>query len=171
MNEVSSVRYRFGDGARAGLLLGLGLRQALPLVIGVLWLTVWLMAQVPMVGIVGPLVGLVVSFGRWRRAPLLEVAVPGARLAWFRWRGRRAWVRRSLLAAGPGFEHQLPPALSGLELLDAPALWPGSDTPVAVVRDRPAGTVSMVVRVSATGFAVASLAEQDGRRHGDAVRR
>jgi hypothetical protein len=162
MTEQSSARYRFGDGARAGVLLGLGLRQALPVVLGMLWLTLWLMAQLPLVGILGPLVGVVVSFGRWRRAPLFDVAAPGARLAIARWRRRRTWVCRPLLAAGPGFEHDLPTPLSGLELLDTAALWPGSETPVGVVRDRRASTVSMVLRVTATGFAVASLSEQDG---------
>jgi hypothetical protein len=162
MTQELSARYRFGDGARAGVLLGLGLRQALPLVLGMLWLTLWLMAQLPIVGMIGPLVGVVVSFGRWRRAPLFEVAVPGARLTFARWHRRRTWVRRPLLAAGPGFEHDLPTPLAGLELLDTPALWPGSDTPVGVVRDRRASTVSMVLRITATGFAVASLGEQDG---------
>jgi hypothetical protein len=162
MTEEPSARYRFGDGARAGVLLGLGLRQALPVVLGMLWLTLWLMAQLPLVGIFGPLVGVVVSFGRWKRAPLFDVAAPGTRLAIARWRRRRTWVRRPLLAAGPGFEHDLPAPLAGVELLDAPALWPGSEMPVGVVRDRRASTVSMVLRITATGFAVASLREQDG---------
>ena len=114
MTETVSARYRFGDGSRAGVLLGLGLRQALPLVLGCLWLTLWLMAQLPLVGAAGPLVGVVVSFGRWRRAPLFDVAVPGVRLMWSRWRHRETWVRRSLLAAGPGFDNDLPTPLAGL---------------------------------------------------------
>ena len=73
-----AAKYRFGDGVGPGLLLGLSMRQAMPLIIGVLWLTVALMAQVPLVGVVGPIAGMVVSFGRWRRAPLHEVAAPGA---------------------------------------------------------------------------------------------
>ena len=88
MSEVATSRYHFGTGARVGVLLGLSLRQALPIVLGVLFLTVMLMAQLPLIGMVGPVVGCVVSFGRWRRAPLFEVATPGARLAVNRWRRR-----------------------------------------------------------------------------------
>ena len=157
-----AARYRFGDGVAPGLLLGLSMRQATPLIIGVLWLTVALMAQVPLVGAVGPVVAMVVSFGRWRRAPLHEVAAPGARLLWRRWRSRRVWVRSSLLGSGPGFEHDVPDVLTGIEVLDVPAAWLPGQPSVAVVHDRPAGTVSMVLRVAGEGFAVGSLLEQDG---------
>ena len=157
-----SAKYRFGDGLAPGLLLGLSMRQAMPLVLGVLWLTVALMAQVPIIAALGPVVGMIVSFGRWRRAPLHEVAVPGARLVWRRWRSRRAWVRSSLLGAGPGFEHDVPDVLSGIEVLDVAAAWLTGQPAVAVIHDRPAGTVSMVLRVAGEGFPVASLREQDG---------
>jgi hypothetical protein len=158
--NATAARYRFGDGARAGVLLGLGLRQALPLVVGTLWLTLWLMVQLPLVGMVGPLLGMVASFGRWRRAPLYDVAAPGARLTWQKWRSRRAWVRRSLLAAGPGFDNDVPAVMAGLELLETAPLWPAT-AEVAVVHDRKTATVSMVVRVTAAGFSVASAGEQD----------
>ncbi len=156
------ARYRFGDGARPGLLLGMGLRQAAPLVIGVLWLTLWLMAKIPLIGLAGPLVGAVVAFGRWKRAPLFEVAMPGLGLVAARARGRARWTRVPLLAAGPGFEDDLPSALRGLELLDVEVEWPPGRCDVGVVADRPAGTLSLVLTVRGEGFPVASAHEQDG---------
>ena len=159
--QVSPARYRFGDSTRAGVLLGLALRQSVPLVVGVLWLTLWLMAQVPLVGMAGPVAGLVVAFGRWRRAPLFEVAAPGARLAWQRHRHRGVWVNAPLFGNGTTGDGQLPAALAGLELLDIAATVPGSGS-MAVVHDRKAATVSLVVRVAGEGFPVASLGEQDG---------
>jgi len=158
---ASSVRYRFSDSASVGVLLGMSLRQAVPLVAGVLWLTLCLMLQVPLLGIAGPVVGAVVSFGRWRRAPLYEVAAPGARLLWRRWRNQDRWTRTSLLAAGPGLDDDLPDALVGLELMDISILWPPGEREVAVVSDHRSGCLSMVVEVEGAGFPVASLSEQD----------
>ena len=104
MSDVStSARYRFGGSSRTGVLLGLGMRQSIPLVAGCVWLTVWLMAQAPVVGLAGPLVGVVLSFGRWR--------------------GKSVWRRRSLIAAGPGFDDDLPAALAGLKLCEVEASW------------------------------------------------
>jgi hypothetical protein len=158
----SSTRYRFGDSARAGVVLGLSLRQSLPLIAGAGWLTLCLAAGQPTVGLVGVVVAAVVSFGRWRRAPLYEVALPGLRLVWARLRRRGPWVRASLLGAGPGFDDQLPVALAGLELLERRLDWPPQPVDVAVVRDRRAGSVSMVLPVQGSGFPGASRREQDG---------
>ncbi|MDO8392455.1 MAG: hypothetical protein Q7V57_18430 [Actinomycetota bacterium] len=162
MSSTSSSRYRFGDSTRASLLLGLSVRQSVPLVAGVLWLTLWLMAGVPIVGLVGPAVGVVFAFGRWRNAPLFDIAAPGLRLWWTRRRNRSPWVKSSLL--GEGHEHQgdLPGALLGLEMLDVSVDWHAGRRRVAVVRDRHAGSVSAVMQVTGSGFAVASLREQDG---------
>ena len=55
-----AAKYRFGDGVGPGLLLGMSMRQAMPLIIGVLWLTVALMAQVPLIGALGPVAGMIV---------------------------------------------------------------------------------------------------------------
>ncbi len=156
-----SARYRFGGAGKAGVLLGLSMRQAAPLVAGCVWLTLALMAGVPWLAIVGPFVGALVSFGRLRGAPLYDVAIPGARLAMAHRLRRATWVRRSLLAGGPGYDDDLPEALVGLELLDVEAVWDGMPTTAGVVRDRRAGTVSVVVPIWASGFAVSSLAEQD----------
>ena len=158
MSEVATSRYHFGTGARVGVLLGLSLRQALPIVLGVLFLTVMLMAQLPLIGMVGPVAGCIVSFGRWRRAPLFEVATPGARLAVNRWRRRAAWTRTSLTASSID---DLPPALAGLELLDVTASLRVQDQSVGVVADRRSGAVSIVIAVRGEGFPVASPAEQD----------
>ena len=79
-DTATSARYRFGDAARSGVLLGLSVRQSVPLIAGVGWLTLCLVAQQPLIGMAGLAAGGVAAFGRWRRAPLYEVAVPGCRL-------------------------------------------------------------------------------------------
>jgi len=162
VNGAAPERYRFGDPARASLLLGLSLRQSIPLVIGVLWLTLSLMAGLAVVGVVGPVVGLGLAFGRWRRAPLFDVAAPGLRLWWTRRRGRSPWVKASLLGAGPGFDDDLPQPLAGLAVLDVPVDWQAARRSVAVVHDQRSGSVSMVLQATGAGFPVASLREQDG---------
>lgn len=159
---TGSARYRFGDGARAGVLLGMGMRQAAPLVAGVLWLTVWLMAQLPLVGVLGPIAGAVVAFGRWKRAPLYEIAAPGLRLVAGRSTGRRQWTKAPLLAAGPGLDDHVPVPLGGLELAKVETEWPPGRSRIGLIVDRRAGTMSLVVPVSAGGFPVASALEQDG---------
>jgi len=88
------AQYRFGDAAPLGLLLGIPARQAAPIIVGVLWLTMMLMAQLPLVGMPGPVLGVGVAFGRFRGVPLFEIALPALRLG----ARRRAWTRTSLLA-------------------------------------------------------------------------
>ena len=162
MNDTAHVRYRFGDPARASLLLGLSLRQSIPLVVGVLWLTLCLMAGLALLGAVGPVLGLALAFGRWRRTPLFDVAGPGVRLWWTRSRNGSPWVRASLLGAGPGFDDDLPEPLCGLAMLDVPIDWQAGRRSVAVVHDQRTGSVSLVLQATGAGFPVASLREQDG---------
>ncbi len=146
--------YRFADANRPGLLLGLGARQAVPVVAGVLFLALVLQTVLPpLAGLAGPALGCAVAFGRWRGAPLSEVLVPGAGLALRRAAGRRQWVRPPLLGDNTGAA--LPRVLRGLELLEA------DDVAFGVVRDRAAGCVTGVLRVSGHGFPLASAAEQD----------
>lgn len=154
---TDSVRsYRFGDANRPGLLLGLGARQAIPVLIGVMWLALILQTSLPAVlGVVGPAVGLTVAFGRWRGSPLSETLVPGVALLTRRRAGRARWLRPPLLGDS---DSALPAVMRGLELLD---LSPSDTTSGAVVRDRRFGTVTAMVRVSARGFPLASDAEQD----------
>ena len=158
---TTSARYRFSDGARVGVLLGMSIRQALPIVVGVLWLTLMLMVGLPVLGMVGPVAGTIVALGRWKRAPLYEVAAPGARLMVARMRKRSTWHRRSLLAAGPGFDTDLPEPLRGLELHDVTIAWHPAQRVVGIVHDRQSGTVSIVLPVRSEGFPVASPTEQD----------
>jgi hypothetical protein len=81
------------------------------------------------------------------------VLVPGVGLVGRRTVGRGRWARPSLL--GDNSDQTLPPALRGLELIEA------VDRPIGVVRDRAEGTVSVVVRVRGHGFPLAAPAEQD----------
>lgn len=159
--DQASARYRFGDAAPVGLLLGMPARQAAPLVIGVLWLTLALMAQLPLVGIPqGHFIGAIAAFGRVRGVPLYEAALPAAHVAA---RRKRVWTRPAVFGGRTvPTRIDLPPALSGLELVEHGADWLPSRQTVAVVRDRSLDTVSVVVPVSAQGFSVASLVEQDG---------
>lgn len=151
--------YRFGDSSRPGLLLGLGARQAIPVVVGVLWLAVTLQTSLPVpVGLIGPVAGLAVAFGRWRGSPLSETLVPGLTLLGRRRAGRGRWVQPSLLGDP---DAALPTVLRGLALLDIPTPRPGSGPGMGVVRDRRAGTVTAVVRVRGRGFPLASDGEQD----------
>ena len=153
----SHAQYRFGDAAPLGLLLGMPARQAAPIVAGILWLTLMLMAQQPLVGLPGPVLGVVAAFGRIRGVPLFEIAWPAVRLG----ARRRAWTRTALLALDDRGEVDLPDALAGLELLEVDAGRLGADRTVAVVRDRRLDSVSTVIPVVGEGFPVASLSEQD----------
>jgi hypothetical protein len=109
----------------------------------------------------GPILGVVVAFGRFRGSPVAEVGVPGFRL-WLARRSKRAvWVRTSLVGAGPGYEDDLPEPLVGLELLECPMAWLGRPVGMAVVRDRIDGTVTAVLRASGRGFPLSAAAEQD----------
>ena len=92
-DTATSARYRFGGSARTGVLLGLGMRQALPLVAGCVWLTLWLIAGAPLIGLAGLAAGLVVAFGRWRGVPLYDVAGPGAAVVVGPPGGMAAWGR------------------------------------------------------------------------------
>ncbi len=151
--------YRFSDSQRPGLLLGLSSRQAIPLATGVLLLAATLQTGLPpVVGVVGPVLGVSIAFGRWRGAPLTETLVPGANLT-KRWLlRRRRWVRPPLLGDNTG--GALPDVLAGLELTETPP-QPGALRPTAMVRDRKAGTITAVLRVHGHGFPLASAREQD----------
>jgi hypothetical protein len=145
--------YRFGDSTRPGLLLGLGARQAVPVIGGVLWLAFVLQVGLPApIGALGPVAGAGLAFGRWRGTPLAETLVPGLRLLARRRSRHRRWVR-PLSLVGDHTGSALPRPLRGLELLDRDGH--------AVIHDRDAGTLTTVVRLAAQGFALASPGEQD----------
>jgi hypothetical protein len=155
--------YRFGDASRPGLLIGLAGRQAIPLIAGVLWMAFALQTSAPVPFVMaGPILGVVVAFGRFRGAPLSEVLGPTCRLWVAQRRGRARWVRSSLIGAGPGYETDQPTVLAGLELVEMPAPWLARPVGMAVVRDRRAGTVTAVLRAQGSGFPLSSPGEQDG---------
>jgi len=152
--------YRFSDSQRPGLLLGLGARQAVPVIAGVLFLAAVLQAPIhPVIGVAGPVVGCVLAFGRWRGAALSETLVPGTRLWVARRYGRRRWLRPPLL--GDNTDHALPHPLRGLELFEIPGDRTTQAAGMAVVRDRQAGTVTAVLRIHGHGFPLTSATEQD----------
>lgn len=163
---MTARTYRFGDASRPGLLLGLGPRQAVPVVAGLLWFAASLQtpAGIPG-GLLGVAVGCGIAFGRWRRVPLAEVLAPAAKLWAARRTGRQRWVRTSLLATIPedrdGHE-DLPLVLKGIELLDMPPPTAGAwRRSIAIVHDRRTGWLTAVVRVRGRGFPLASGREQD----------
>lgn len=158
----TAARYRFGEPGRIGVVLGMSLRQTVPIVAGVIWLTVMMVLGVPIIGALGPVAGLTVALGRWKRAPLYEVAGPGSKLVTHRVTGRTIWRRRAIAHSRPVVEQDVPPALRGLHVVDATTTWGAVSRTVGVVHDRPAGTVSVVLQVSGGGFPVASPIEQDG---------
>lgn len=148
--------YRFSDSQRPGLVLGLSARQAIPLAVGIVGFAAVLQTSIPpLVGVLGPVLGIVIAFGRWRGAPVAETLVPGTRLTSRRLRRRNRWHRPPLL--GDNTAGALPTVLSGLELIEPTG--PGSHG--AIVRDRKAGTISTVIRIHGHGFPLASSAEQD----------
>jgi hypothetical protein len=158
-------RYRFGDSSQPGVLLGLSISQAVPVVSGVLWLALCL--QTPLsapVGLIGAGCGLVVAFGRWRGAPITEILMPSSRL-WVRRRLRRHRWHRPVVAATTSAElpEPLPPVLAGIDIIELPIADDAetSADPVGVVRDTRAGTLTAVLHVSGDGFPLAPAGEQD----------
>ena len=157
---TAAARYRFGEPGRIGVVLGMSLRQTVPVVAGVIWLTLMMVVRLPIVGAIGPVAGLAVALGRWKRAPLYEVAGPGAGLAWRRLIGKSTWRRRSL-PSHPVVKPDMPAALHGLAVVESLVSWDASTRAVGIIHDRPAATLSIVVSVSGGGFSVASPLEQD----------
>ena len=140
--------YRFSDSQRPGLLLGLSGRQAVPVAVGVLALAVVLQTGLhPLVGVIGPLFGMTIAFGKWRGAPLTDTLIPGSRLNMRKAFRRRRWVRPPLV--GDNTNHALPAPLRGLELIEQNE---GHGRGIAFVRDRQAGTLTVAVRVHGHGF-------------------
>ena len=122
MTDAStSARYRFGDAARSGVLLGLSVRQPSPLVPGCVWLTLCLVARQPLVGMRSGLAAGVVACVR---AVAARPAVRGRRPRGPPRRGTGCcvvapWVRAVRCSApDPVSTIDLPPALAGLELLE-----------------------------------------------------
>lgn len=160
----SSRSYRFGDASSPGVLLGLPMRQAVPVVVGIVWFALCLQtpAAVPG-GLIGLTTGLVLAFGRWRGASLFETAGPATRIGVAGRLGRGTWHRPALL--GPGSGEMLPAVLDGLELVEFPVgdgvLSGVAGASMAIVRDRRARTLTAALPVTGTGFPLAAPADQD----------
>jgi hypothetical protein len=161
---TSSARsYRFGDSASPGVLLGLPLRQAVPVMAGVVWLAACLQTPLGIPGgLTGLVIGLVVAFGRWRGSPLADTLVPAARIALAARAGRSAWYRPALLGTGG---EVLPPVLAGLELVEhhrGDTVVTGATAPgMAVVRDRRRHTLTAALSVIGREFPLAAAEDQD----------
>jgi hypothetical protein len=166
--STTARSYTFGDASPPGVLLGLPLRQAVPVVAGVLWLAVCLQTPLGIAGgLVGPLAGAIVAFGRWRGSALVETVGPATRIAVGRRTGRARWHRPPLLGTTGGgpVPDALPPSLAGLELIDA---HPQTDemtgtraAGMAAVRDRRRHTLTAAVQVTGRGFSLAAGEDQD----------
>jgi hypothetical protein len=155
--------YRFGDASPPGVLLGLPLRQAVPVIAGVVWLAACLQTPLSIPGgLVGLAVGLVVAFGRWRGSPMVDTLAPAARITVAARVGRGTWHRPPLLGAGGDV---LPPVLHGLEILERPvgsATVTGAALPgMAVIRDRRRHTLTATTCVTGRGFPLAAVGDQD----------
>jgi hypothetical protein len=77
MTDTPARTYRFGVAAAPGVLLGLPLRQAVPVIGGIVWLAACLQTPLSVPGgLVGLVIAVVVAFGRWRGAPIADTFVP-----------------------------------------------------------------------------------------------
>lgn len=165
--------YRFGDSSAPGVLLGLPLRQAIPVIAGIVWLAACLQTPLGIPGGLGGLViAVVVAFGRWRGSPVADTLLPAMRLGVAARAGRDTWQRPAALL-GTGGE-ALPSLLQGLELVEhhratetssemanglavSGAAAPG----MAVVVDRRRRTLTAVLTVVGRGFPLAAGEDQD----------
>lgn len=162
--SAAARTYRFGDSSTPGVLLGLSVRQAVPVIGGVLWLAACLQTPLgPLGGIAGLAAGGFVTFGRWRGIPVTEIAAPALGLWSARRLGRKRWTRAVLLGTPSDNPKALPATLAGLELLNLPIASSagGDEVTMAVVRDRRCGTLTAALRVSGNGFPLATRPEQD----------
>lgn len=149
-------RYRFHPLERRGLLLGLQPAQLLTLGLGVL-LAVGSLRAVP--GGVGALLAVAVAgtsagLALWAVAGRSVVGWAPLAAAW-----ARSGRRRPALWGTPH-----PPAPSGVSIVEAPTV--AGDYPLGVVRDRRAGTWSVVLPVGGRSFTL--LDREDKERRLDA---
>ena len=165
---ISALRgFRFGERRRSGLF---GTVPPTLAAVGiVMLLTAWLALSgyvpVPLAILVG-LIGAWLWFGKLHDRPAHEI-LPA--LAWWWWRklrSRNTWYRPVALVSDGHQPVALPPVLSGLDLFEFEVAWitPGQNVPIGVVKDRQAGSMTAVMRVSGDGqFALVDAAGQDMR--------
>jgi hypothetical protein len=153
--------YRFDLLDRTGVFLGFGIVQLALLGVGGLASTLAVTAGLPLLlAAVPALLGLVLSIVRVdgeRLVDWLPVAV-----RWVFGRQHRRWLAPLHLFA-PDHDADaappLPPFLTGIELLEAPASW-GRLAGAGVVHDTSSGAMSAIVRVRGQHFALAQRDEQ-----------
>lgn len=163
---VEPRSYRFSPLVRSGLFGSMPASQVIVLVVGgglsfagiMLRLFPWALLPAAVAG--------VVAFKRVRGWPLHEL-IP-LKLAWIRRRSEHRWFRPvPLLALDEDKGDDLPPAMSGLALLDVESAWtaaPGRLAGVGVVHDLRAGLLTASLSVTGDGqFTLTSAAVQDTR--------
>lgn len=165
--ETALRGFRFGERRRSGLF---GTVPPVLAAVGIVTLlTAWLALSgyvpVPLAILVG-LIGTWLWFGKLHDRPAHEI-LPA--LAWWWWRklrSRNRWYRPVALVSDGHKPVALPPVLSGLDLFEFEVAWitPGQSVPIGVVKDRQAGSLTAVIRVSGDGqFALVDAAGQDMR--------
>ena len=169
-DDTKQRRYRFSDPRRSGLFGSLAWTMLIPLSVALFaaWLAVgeivpWPVA-LPVVAVGGWL-----SFGRFRGRPAHAALPSVVAFGWRRLRHRHRWCRPVPLLTDGELPVALPPQLAGLQLYETDITWmvPGRATPMAVVHDRGAGTVTAVVRSTGDGqFSLLDPDEQDARLGG-----
>jgi hypothetical protein len=158
-------RYRFAALQRTGLFGAVPPTLLVTLSVAVIGGWAAVLVGAPLVLVALPLVvGGLVGFGRVGGQPIHALVPHLASWAWRRLRRRQSWCRPVPLLADSQRVHSLPPALAGLELFDVDLPRTGGGATLGVVRDRPAGAVSAVLRVAGDGqFALADAAVQDAK--------
>ena len=168
--ESKVRRYRYGEPRRAGLFGTLAWTMLVPLIVALAaaWLAVAGFVAPPFaVPVVAA--GVWLALGRVRGRPAHAVLPAMLSFGWRRLRHRHRWFRPVPLLTDGELPVKLPPPLAGLALfeLDVPGLMPGRAVPAGVVHDRPAHTVTGVLRVHGDGqFSLLDALEQDVRLDG-----
>jgi len=164
-NETKLRGYRFGERRRSGLFgtLPAGLAVIGAVALAAAWSAIAGYVPWPVAAVVAAVCGWL-WFGKLHQRPVHEVLPALVLWRWRRARGRSRWYRRVALVAHGEQSVQLPEVLSGIDLSEIDVAWitPGTETPLGVVRDRQAATVTAVLKVCGDGqFALTDPAGQD----------
>jgi hypothetical protein len=164
----SGRRYQLPAPDRTGALLGLSHRVVAVAGVGLGLGAVALARGAAVVSAACVVTALTLCVARWDGRSLLEAGPE--RLAWMRLRANRRWTAPLPLGADGV---PLPPALDGQHVLRLGPAEHGLTgvEDVAVVHDRPGGTVSVSLRLSGRHFGLVDAQEQDAAlaRWGEAL--
>ncbi len=159
---MSARTYRLSPLDRTGVLLGLGTAQVAALGVTVVIGVVMLNFGAPIQVVAFPaVIGLTLGFLRLEGQSVLELAPTLWRWVAGAVGGNKTWFAELPLV---GDTAELPPALDGQVILSVDAAQHGvraGSGQVAVVHDRPGGTLAVSVRVSGRQLALAEAGEQD----------